>query len=317
MTTSGNSGSLCLVTPTWGADIEHFKLMRLSLDCSPLADLTHHVVVQTEDLKHFEGYRDHPSVNLKSSADILPPEVERNRLYARTMRNRLGRDATRILTSLARYLDWPQWVRYTGWHTQQLIKLFMTTDSGSENVVVLDSDVVVTRHANERDFVSPDKIVCLAEIGDTEAVNSKVRHWNDQARSLWDITSCNNEMETYFDTPFVLHTSAINNMLHELENTYQAPWWQVMLSQPPRRWSEFATYTKYLRHINHGFDVEWRNTGMCRYIFDASDPANLEKLFIKYYHDPESHYITIHSQSSGRQLWHADAYIDRIHRHIG
>ncbi len=315
--TSGNSDSLCLVTPTWAADVEHFKLMRLSLDYSALADLPHHVIVQTEDMGQFDQYRDHPSINLVSSEDVLPREVERKRVRARAMRDSLGRDATRILTSLARYLGWPQWVRYTGWHTQQLIKLCMAADSGSENVVVLDSDVVVTKHASERDFVSPGKIVCIAEVGGKDAVNSKVRNWNDQARSLWDISTTTNDMEMYFDTPLILHGLAVRNMLYELEQTYQASWWHVLLSQPPRRWSEFATYIKYLRHMNHGFDLEWRDTGMCRYIFDASDPAWLEQLFIKYYQDPESHYITIHSQSSGRQLWDADAYIDRVRSHIG
>lgn len=305
------------MTSTWGADVEHFKLMRLSIDNSALADLPHHVIVQTEDIGQFEQYRGHPSVKLMTSADILPPEVERKRFHARTMRDRLGRDATRILTSLARYLSWPQWVRYTGWHTQQLIKLFVAADNESEHVVVLDSDVVVTKHASEQDFVTAAKVLCLAEVGGSAAVNGKVRNWNNQARSLWGLSSGSHDMEMYFDTPFILHGPATRSMQRNIEQTYQQPWWQVLLSQPPRRWSEFATYTKYLRHMDHGLDVEWRKADMCRYIFDASDPENLERLFVKYYQDPDSHYITIHSQSSGRQLWSADAYIDRIRRHIG
>jgi len=105
----------------------------------------------------------------------------------------------------------------------------------------------------------------------------------------------------------------VRAMLAKLEDHYQMPWWQVMLRQPPRRWSEFGTYKYFLRHCQQK-PVDWRAANIMGYLFDASDIAQLTDKFTHMLSDEQQHYITIHSQSSGRQLWTADAYADVVGR---
>lgn len=306
------SNEVCLLTPTWSGDQVHFELMRASIERSALAETTHHVVVQTEDLELFRPYVG-STVKLIPTKDVLPGEVEEMRQRARRMQVRLGRGGTRIMGSLARHTGWPRWVPYTGWHVQQITKLAMAAASEIDNVVAIDSDVVVTRHARVDDFIQHDGIVCFHRQSTSDQVIRKVLNWNRQAHALFDqpFTS-ETDVEAYFDTPFVFHAPTVRRMLSWLEQRYDQPWWVVLLGQPPRRWSEFGTYRMFLRAIATEQSVDWRSDSKMRYLFDASNPQALRDEFAQVVMDPDSHYVTIHSQSSGRQLWGADEYVPLI-----
>jgi len=148
-----------LLTVTWSGDRAHFELLRYSLDLSGLSRLPHEVIVQDEDIDPFRDH-DRPPLQLRSSADILPPSVERHRRRAHRRQGRFGRRLTTLAGSLARRLNWPRWVRYTGWHTQQLCKLFAAAQSDENAVVVMDSDLVVSPMAACDDFQGERGIVC-------------------------------------------------------------------------------------------------------------------------------------------------------------
>lgn len=303
---------LALLTPTWSGDRTHFELLRASIEHSALKSLPHHVVVQTEDLKDFEKYNT-GGIELIPTADVLPIEVEARRRKARQYQARAGRDLTRLLGSLARHLDWPQWVRYTGWHVQQITKLAFVAASTDDNTVILDSDVVVTRHARVDDFLHPEKTVCLEHLAPAQDASHKVRNWNRQACVLFgNAPPDSQKIDIYFDTPFVFYAPSVRAMLSWLEERYQSAWWDILLEQPPRRWSEFATYRTYLRSFVDQEYIDWRSDYLVRYLFDASDPQAVRCRFRELLQDPESHYITIHSQSSGRQLWGAEEYVPLI-----
>lgn len=306
------SDPLCLVTPTWSGDRVHFELMRASIEQSALASLRHYVVVQTEDMEQFQEYAG-PRMELLSTADLLPAEVEKMRQRARRYRNWSGRNATRILGSAARHTGRPRWVHYTGWHVQQITKLALAAASGIDNVVVMDSDVVVTPHARAEDFLQPGRIVCFEHWGPAAEVSRKVVNWNRQAYDLWEEPlPAEARIDTYFDTPFLLHAPAVRAMLAQLEKRYARPWWRILLSQPPRRWSEFATYRTFLRLFMPQETIEWRTDRQIRVLSDASDPHEVRRKFEQLLEDPDNHYIAIYSQSSGRQLWGADEYAPLI-----
>lgn len=302
---------VALLTVTWAADREHFSLLHHSLNRSPLAQVPHHVVVQHEDLEgffRFEGAR----TQLHSSSDLLPPAVEQRRGRARYWQRRLGRGITRTAGSLARHVCWPNWPRYTGWHTQQLTKLAFAATCKVNTVVVMDSDLVVTPHAGLEDFVCPGRIVCHGDQRPVASLRGKVLHWQQTAcRVFGDAFAPGASFDGYYDTPFVLHTPTVRAMLAWLEQRYAQPWWLTLVQQPPRRWSEFGFYKQFLRH--HQVEpVDWRDTGIFGYLFDAHDVGRLAEQFAELLQNNRSHYITIHSQSSGRQLWTADAYRDRV-----
>lgn len=304
---------LRLLTPTWAGDRHHVELMRASLVRSPLRDVPHELVVQTEDRALFEGL-DHPPVRLRTTAEVLPRELEAERRRAHRWQYAVGRTGTRLAGSLTRRAGWPRWPAHTGWHVQQLTKLCVAAAAASEHVVAIDSDVVVTPHATAADFVDPERVVCFTRTGELPASSpNKVRHWNLHAQRLFGGEPPGEGCwEVYFDTPFVFHAPSVRRMLDWLERTYGIAWWQALLRQPPRRWSEFGSYRAFLRRHPPTAGVDWRDDRHMRFVADASDTEALVAHVAALLDDPASHYITIHSQSSGRQLWDATGYAPRI-----
>lgn len=299
-----------LLTVTWSGDRTHFSLLNESLKMSPFATLPHYVVVQHEDMAEFCEYAG-GNTSLCSSADVLPVEVERMRQRARVWQKVLGRNLTRLSGSFARITGRPQWVRFTGWHTQQISKLAFVAASPVDTVVILDSDLIVTPFACTEDFVAGEKIICYRDLRPCQDLKGKVLHWQQTAHNLFgDALSSSAYYDGYYDTPFVMHAPTVRAMLSWLEQRYQKPWWRVLLQQPPRRWSEFGIYKQYLRHSET--PVEWREAAMTGYLFDASDVSDLAARFSRMLREKQSRYITIHSQSSGRQLWTAEMYADAI-----
>lgn len=308
---SGQKPPFILLTVTWSQDKPHFSLLRQSLLRSAFAQVPHHVVVQHEDL---ELFREFPGIHLHSSADILPLEVEQRRRRARSWQAHLGRRATVVGGSLARYLGWPRWVRYTGWHTQQLSKLAFVAQSHVDTVAILDSDVIVTPHAVAADFIHPQKIVCYQDFRPVVHLKGKVRHWQQTAHRLFDTDfPAGDHYDAYYDTPFVMHVPSLRGLCAWLERRYGQPWWLSLVQQAPRRWSEFGIYKHYLRSLAQT-PVDWRAAEIMGYVFDASDRAQLVRNFDQLLNQRRTHYITIHSQSSGRQLWTPEHYVDDIGR---
>ncbi len=302
---------LTVLTVTWSADRDHFALLHHSLGLSSLAQIPHHVVVQHEDLPLFQGFAD-ARTHLHSSADILPGEVESHRNGARVWQRRLGRRATRVAGSLVRHTGCPNWVRYTGWHTQQLTKLAFAAASTVDTVVVMDSDVIVTPHASAADFLQPGHILCYRDERPAAGLRGKVLHWQQTASQLFgDPFTLGTTYDGYYDTPFVLHAPSVRAMLTWLEQRYRQPWWLTLVQQPPRRWSEFGLYKQFLRH-HQAQPVDWRSADIMGYLFDARDIAHLTQRFADLIRQQQAHCITIHSQSSGRKLWTAAAYAEAI-----
>lgn len=306
-----------LLTPTWAGDLEHFRLLRASLNRSPLAALKHHVVVQTEDLPLFEAFAHEPNLVLRTTADVLPEQVEQRRIQALQIGARAGRHMTRISGSLRRAIGWPHWPAYTGWHTQQLCKLSVACDSGSATTIVLDSDVVVTPAAHLDDFRASGAVVCFAQWQPLHSLGGKVRKWLDNAARLTGSGPLNEaqEVNTYFDTPFVFEGDVLRAMLNHLEQQSGLPWWQHLLNQPPRRWSEFGLYKQFLNQWT-GQAVDWRSPDFMRYIFDTRDADAVVQQVKELFEKPDIHYITLHSQSSGKHDWNARGYTEQLQEWI-
>lgn len=307
MTVAASGADMIFLTVTWSADRAHFSLLHHSLGLSALKSVPHHVVVQTEDLALFDGFAGARTL-LHSSAEILPDPVEIRRNSAREWQRRLGRRATRVAGSLSRYIGQPAWPRYTGWHTQQLIKLAFAAASQVDTVVVMDSDLIITPHAGVEDFVRPGQIVCYRDERPGSTLRGKVLHWQQTASRLFDDPlATRTTYDGYYDTPFVLHAPTVRAMIAWLERRYSQPWWLTLVQQPPRRWSEFGIYKHFLRH-HQTQPVDWRNADIMGYLFDAEDIDQLTRRFADLVQQRKCHCITIHSQSSGRRLWTAESY---------
>lgn len=304
-----------LITPSWAGDLEQFRLLRASLDRSALAQIPHTLVVQSEDQDAFSEF-DSPALELKTTREVLPPLVEQRRLAARRTSRLLGRHLTRVSGSARRTLGWPRWPAYTGWHTQQISKLALAAQAQSDYVLVLDSDVIVTRSADLKKLLMTPEIVCFSEPKPLNEFSGKTRKWVLQADALLNTGAPGNGLyDGYFDTPFLLHSASVRAMLGWLEQQYRQPWWLALLTQPPRRWSEFATYKRFLQKLeleNADTKVTWLPPEHMHYIFDASDTDRLMAELRTRLVDPATHFITVHSQSSGRGLWTAADFAHKV-----
>lgn len=304
------------LTVTWAGDRIPFALLKKSMAMSNFSDRAHDVIVHTEDLQQFDFVPD-THVRLLSTADILPPDVELQRTVAQARQRWAGRRGTTLAGSLTRYTGWPGWVRYTGWHTQQLSKLAYVAASECDTVIIFDSDVVITPYASVTDFLQPERFICYESKIAVDQVTGKVKNWQQTAFNLFDQEMpSSGRVDCYYDTPFVMHAPTVRRMLDWLETRYQKSWWEVLVGLPPRRWSEFGCYKCFLRTRTDQSHIDWRGTESIGYLYDASDPAHLIQEFKRLVEQQHCHYVTIHSQSSGRQRWSAESYQALIEREL-
>ena len=189
----------------------------------------------------------------------------------------------------------------------------MAALADTDYVLIIDSDVIVTPAADLAGILGHDGIVCFSSRKPLSEFKGKTRKWVLQAEALLRTTPVDEgKYDAYFDTPFLLHVNTVRAMFAWLERTYKQPWWQVLLAQPPRRWSEFATYRLFLEQLSESRpdrQVTWLAPLMMHYIFDASEPERLLSALQKSWHDPAIHFITVHSQGSGRQAWPVATYV--------
>jgi len=303
---------IVIITPTWAGDVDHFRVMRQSVERSSLAELEHYVVVQDEDMPLFEEFRGRSGLNLLSTADVLPPEVERKRRMARRLSDRFGRNVTRLAGSLRRLFSFPEWPSYTGWHTQQLCKLQLASELECDVAVILDSDVVVTKAASCQDFMGKSRTVCFATWSARSEVEGKVKNWVAESESLVGTVQLCDPVNVYFDTPFVFDSVILREALRTLEVRSGKLWWETLLARPPRRWSEFGFYKAFLGNYRDQQDIEWRAPDFSRYIYNTSNSEMVIETVRSMLADSDIHYITIHSHASGRETWSPDEYLGRM-----
>lgn len=300
-----------LLTVTWAGDVQHFDLLRASLARSALAGIPHQVVVHDED--HALFAERHPGLSLHSTAAVLPDGLDAARCEAQRWQRRLGRHGTKWASSLTRMVGGPIWPRHLGWHMQQISKLARVAHSQADTVLVLDSDVIVTPQAQVDDYLNPTRAVCIGQWQPGAEARGKVRKWNREAHRLLGVPyDASAPADLYFDTPFAIHPPSVRALMRWLEDRYQRPWWATFLAQPPRRWSEFATYRLFLRQHPPACGVDWQSPALTRYVHKATDVAALITHLRTLLAEPNCHYITLHSQSSGRGLWNADEVIPPV-----
>lgn len=295
--------SFCFITATYGADKEHFALLRQSIACSKFKHIEHKCVIQSEDIAAFEQHNGWP-MQCISSADLLPQSLELQRIKAARLAGQCGPNLTKLLGSLARRFYFPRWPHFTGWHTQQISKLMLAASCQTDYAVIVDSDVLVTPNATLPELEDRNNLVCFSHTVEQSAVQGKVANWNRSAVDLFDTGNREEASiaEKYFDTPFIIHVPTLNAMFKWLEAKYAMPWWQAMLQQAPRRWSEFQCYRTFLRHHYHGDkQVVYKNPTTHKYLFDTSDSAQVVACVDQWLDDPSTHFITLHSHSAGRK----------------
>jgi hypothetical protein len=122
---------VCFITPTYRGDIEQFDLLRRSIRMFA-PNYSHVAIVQTEDYALFRDRFSERGLTLVKSSELLPGWLERKRKILQS----------KPLRKLYKRLSGQN---VSGWHTQQLSKIFALANSEFEAVVFLDSDVFLCR----------------------------------------------------------------------------------------------------------------------------------------------------------------------------
>lgn len=310
------NGKICLISCSYAEDYDQLSLLLASIKNSNLRKIPHYIVVHTEDIDKFQSFNNR-NVTIIPTADILPSEVETRRINAKKYYDMYGRRISKALGSASRYLGHPRWPSYTGWHTQQICKLVLASRENYEHVLALDSDSLVSPNATLDNLLKEGMITCFTSIIDGETTkpvkDTKVLKWNKQANRLFDIPEYKNLTdESYFDTPFIFHAPTVRQMMNWLESQYHAPWWKTLLNQPARRWSEFATYRTYLRNKEVAAPISWVSDAKNHYIFFAYDKNKVRNEVEQALENADIHFITIHSQASGRRKWNTGECVSSI-----
>lgn len=129
------STPVCFATPTYGPDLWRFALLRRSIRLFA-PGIRHYALLDSEDLPRFrERFRDDPGLEFVVSRELLPRALERRRLRAGSWRGAALRRLAWRTGMLPDPLD--------GWRLQQIKKLYFLRDAPVENVVYLDSDMVL------------------------------------------------------------------------------------------------------------------------------------------------------------------------------
>ena len=124
--------AISFITPTYHRDIERFALLRESI--RKFAPQYRHVaIVHTEDHAMFrDRFGADAGLTLARTSDVLPAAVEHRR---RRSRHRWMKAIRKALHG--------HWV--TGWHFQQLTKLYALAACETDAAVFIDSDVFICR----------------------------------------------------------------------------------------------------------------------------------------------------------------------------
>lgn len=234
---------IALLTPTFARDLAHFRVLRKSLEAAG-CHWPHYVVVQTEHFALFAAESWAPEVILLRSAEVLPPEVEAQRLKVAGYSER----TRKWRRSLNKRFGWFADASSDGWNAQQIIKLGMSASDRADAWLVLDSDVLVTGEVRLEAICNPDLGLVALHTQLAESHAHFAPHWNHAARQLLGLSEPDVE-HNYVAHPFVFSRQVTKALLAHLEARYQQPWWRVLGGMRANSLSEFSLYGIYAREV--------------------------------------------------------------------
>lgn len=301
----GRDFSFCFMTPTWGPDLGHFRWLRRSLEKAGFADVPHVVVVQTEDRHLFQPLAK-DGVQLRSTADVLPAEVERGRVREAGWARR-GRFVTKMRGSLHKRLNWFPSVCYSGWQVQQITKLQFAAEGGYDVSVVLDSDLLIARPFDLQLFVPDGRTAVFESISLTP--DNKAWKWHETAsRLLKQPVTPDRPANGYWAPPFVFDRITVQGLQRWLEAEYRRPWHDVLLDQPLARWSEGCTYTMFARAYGDAGRLSFAANPYLRGLYSVEHRLNPEQTLGEALSDPQVYFMIIQSDRREQQRWSVELY---------
>lgn len=195
-------------------DLDEVLALRKSLRaCGD--DTPHHVVVHDEDLPAFQAaLAGDPQARLHSTADYLPARVER--LRARVV---AGRKPSKFVRSVMKRFGHRRTVealQLTGWHYQQLTKLYATAAMPEECVVILDSDLLALAKPRADHFMRDGKCFLFETTG-KDMASSFYRSWLESTKRFYGMPDETFADVNYVFGPVVWSRSMVRDLIPSVE----------------------------------------------------------------------------------------------------
>ena len=299
-----SKGETVLLTPAWRGDWWRVATLRLSLEHFGLADAPHALVVHTEDIEQFEPLAK-DGVALLSTAEVLPPDIERSRRAFVQRTAGMSRHAVRWRRSLNKRFGWFSSVRYAGWQTQQLTKLAAPLHLGAGRALVLDADTLLSAPLQLEDCVEKGQTVQIRSMQPLrQDVIGLAHRWALTAhRQLGLEFNPNAVGNSRVGTPFILDSDVLAEMLHTLGRD---TWAHRLLNLRPGEWSEFAFYNCFARHCTNIPLATQDNNPAWRTVVVPWNTGNqrAEQAVRDAFNCPDTRFLTI--QSDARNYARAD-----------
>lgn len=255
-------GRVTLLTPTYGRDLERFKLLRESMERTGI-DLPHVAVVQTEDVHLFRDLPHRHNLTVLTTADVLPAEIERRRCWK--------------CHSWRHPMYWLRGQPHAGWMTQQVVKLASPTVIDTEAIVCLDSDVLFIRRLDADDFFDAQGCLRFFESSDTATIE-EVR-WQAESMEFFGIPVRGVPARQYVDMLVPLRRDLLLELQAAIaERGGGRSWAQTMIRHGL---TEYTTYGVFARQVKKANDLWSTAESMCMNYWNQTQAGRFQEYFLE------------------------------------
>lgn len=258
---------VCLVTPTYGLDLERFKIQRASVESFADESITHVAVVPPEEYGLFRS-----AVNLDSrftiltTDSLLPAHLEHQRRYGETRKRRFlkrRRDRKKSVPS--------------GWWLQQAIKLAAPEATNCENIVFLDSDAFLKAPLTASRFFDEQGRLHFYRGGWLDAETAS---WNIDALDFFEYERQGTPVERYIHCPMVARRAyllEIREYCRSRMTEKDCSWIDVLWRY--RIQSEYTLYGVYCEFVSPKSDIVAVEPEVCTQFWWPSDFSDFDRRF--------------------------------------
>ena len=249
-----------IVTASYHADFERFRLLCETLDTHVTGYTKHYVLVEDRDVPLFRQLQS-PRRVIIGEKDLLPS-------WLKVFPDPLTMGRRRIWLSL-------KTKPLRGWHVQQFRRIAIADLVEDDAFLYLDSDVAFLRPYDCSQLWRDDALRLLIRPGALTADSmSEHRRWSANAGALLGLPGTQRSTSDYVGTMIAWKRSSIRNMCARIETVTGEHWIAAMGKQ--RRFSECMMYGRFVDDIENGVGHFHDQTELCKVFWLAPPPTEKE-----------------------------------------
>lgn len=241
--------TLAVLTPSYSVDYPLCVDLHRSVLEFTRVDVIHHIVVPDADVPMFQELAG-DRCKIWSERSVLPRRIRQTPRINRLIR-KFGRlpPSTRVAAINVRRPYPP----IRGWILQQVLKIQMATEIGSEVVLLMDSDVELIRPTNSASFRNDGSTLLYKSPGAVRADMTDHARWHQVACNLLGIPVLPLPQPDYISSFMAWDMKVVAAMRQRIEHIARRPWLDVVAGQ--LHLSEWTLYGIYADRLYLGGSV--------------------------------------------------------------